>query len=335
MKKLWYLIVPLVILVLVAGMAGCSSGGGQSTPTPSATSTVTSSPTPTSTSTASATPHPTLVMRGMPTATLTPSARIFLPKKTDTISLSTLARNISVTQNLSGYKLLQTVQAVPRVVSVKLPPADDDSQDLSAMVVSLTPAELNEFGIQLSTQTIAQLTPAFPASAPKPYYSIEVQVVLCANDDGSGGAAGAYAMTPDYFTKIIAAANVIYADAGIRLVYNPATDFEKRNSSLLNLDFTIPSNINYWSPASAPPISDAQMATLNKSHNDERQRVGNEYRGKLVLLLCDGDMLVYDSLASRWKIIDRTYAFSWADISYVALPTGEGDVQPWGQPAGS
>ena len=142
-------------------------------------------------------------------------------------------------------------------------------------------------------------------------------------------------MTPDYFTKIIAAANVIYADAGIRLVYNQATDFEKRNSSLLNLDFTIPSNVNYWSPASVPPISDAQMATLNKSHNDERQRVGNEYRGKLVLMLCDGDMLVYDSLASRWKIIDRTYAFSWADISYVALPTGEGDVQPWGQPAGS
>jgi hypothetical protein len=329
MKKLWY-IVPLVILALVVGMTGCTSGnGGQSTPTPSATANVTASPTPVSTSNASATTHPTLVMRGMPTSTPTSAVRIILPKKADTISLSTLARNISVTQNLSGYKLLQTIQAVPRVVSVKLPPADDDSQDLAAMVVSLTPAELNEFGIQLATQTIAQLTPSFPASAPKPYYNIGVQVILCANDDGSGGAAGAYAMTPDYFTKIIAAANVIYANAGIRLVYNPATDFEKRNSSLLNLDFTIPSNINYWSPASAPPISDAQMATLNKSHNDERQNVGNEYRGKLVLMLCDGDMLVYDSLASRWKIIDRTYAFSWADMSYVALPTGEGDVQSW------
>ncbi len=324
MKKLWLVVIPLLVLSLVSGAIGCGNRG-QSTPTPTQAAAVTATPT----ATGIASTHLTIFARGMPTPTSTSAVRIILPNKTDTISLSTLARNISVTQNLSGFKLLQSVQAVPRVVSVKLPLADDDSQDLAAMVVSLTPAELNEFGIQLASQAITQPTPTFPASAPKPYYNIEVQVILCANDDGSGGAAGAYAMTPDYFTKIIAAANVIYADAGIRLVYNQATDFEKRNSSLLNLDFTIPSNVNYWSPASVPPISDAQMATLNKSHNDERQRVGNEYRGKLVLMLCDGDMLVYDSLASRWKIIDRTYAFSWADMSYVALPTGEGDVQSW------
>ena len=329
MKKLWYMIVPVVILVLVVSMMGCTSGGGQSTPTPSVTSTVTASPTPASTSTASTTPHPTLVLRGMPTPTL--AARIILPKKTDTTNLSTLARSISLKQNVSGYKLLETIQAVPRVVSVKPPQPDDDSNDLAAMVVSLTPAELNEFGIQLAAQATPQptATPSFPADAPTPYYNVEVQVILCANDDGSGGAAGANAMTADYFTQIVAAANVIYADAGIRLVYNPSTDFEKRNSTLLNLDFTIPSNVNYWCPASVSPISDTDMTALKKPHDDARQNVGNEYRGKVVLLLCDGNMLVYDSSASRWEVIARTYAFSWADLSYVALPTGEGDVQSW------
>ena len=339
MKRLWLLIVPLLILALLVGVTACAGGGpptATASPTPTGTriepTAAPATPTPTATrlpsTAAPATPTPQVTR---PAATASPAA-IPLPRIEDTTNLTTLMRSTAEKQGFSGYALLEAVQAAPKVSGVKATVPFDDSYDLAAMVLSLTPAALEEFGITLGSQfthAFPTPTPGFPPGAPQPYYDIRVHVILCANDDGSGGAADPNAMTADYFAQIIAATNLIFDDAGIRLVYDPATDFEKRNSTLLNLDFTIPATTNYWLPATLPPLSDLEVAELSKPHADERQRVGREYRGKMVLLLCDGNMLVYDSKLLRWKVISRDHAFSGEDAEFVALPTGQGDVQGW------
>jgi len=330
MKRLWLIVVPMLLLSLVVGAIGCKSGEGQPTPTatPTQTAAVTATSTPTSTSTGISPTHLTFVTRGMPTPT--PSYRGVLPRANDTITLSSLVRTTAARQNLSGYELLEAVQDLPRVISIQPDEPFDDSYDISSLMLSLSTDELSQFGIELASPIdISRIAPVFPEDAPEPYYYIRVQVVLCANDDGSGGAADWNGMTPEFFSQVINTANTIFAGAGMRLVYDPATDFERRNSTLLNLDFTVPSYINYYAPSYAPPINKSYMETLAQPHLDARQSVGREYRGKMVLLLCDGNELVYNSSASRWQMQDRGYAFSWEDLEFVALPTHQGDVLDW------
>ena len=333
MKKLWLVVIPLLVLSLVAGAIGCGNGG-RSTPTatPTQTAAVTATPTPTATSTSTSTTHLTFVTRGMPTPTPSSVRRITLPKAEDTTTLSSLVRTTAANQNLSGYALVDALRGVPRVSAIDLAEGSDDSDFFSALEFSLTEDELSQYNLgALSGITSRVLTPtlSFPADAPTPYYYINVHVILCANDDGSGGAADANAMTADFFKQVIDTANNIFAGAGMRLVYDPATDFEKRNSTLLNLDFTVPSYLNYYAPSYAPPINDSYMKTLQQPHLDERQNVARSYRGEMVFLLCDGNELVYNSSASRWEMIDRGYAFSGEDCEFVAMPTHQGDIQDW------
>ncbi|MFN9941402.1 MAG: hypothetical protein ACK56I_18175, partial [bacterium] len=120
---------------------------------------------------------------------------------------------------------------------------------------------------------------------------------------------------------------IIYKSVGVQFAYNPATDFQRVNSSLLNLDFTAPPDLNYDQPESQPPLTDEQVNNLAKAHSDERQRIGREHRHKMVLLFCDGNMLAYDKGQKRWTMIFRTFAFSGEDAEFVALPTGKGELQ--------
>ena len=149
-KRLWLIMIPLLVLSLVAGAIGCGNGG-RSTPTPTATPTqtasVTATPTPTSASTGTSTTHLTLVTRGVPTPTPSSARRITLPKAEDTTDFSSLVRTTAAGQNLSGYALVDALRRVPRVSAIDLAEGQDDSDFFSALEFSLTEDELSQYNL--------------------------------------------------------------------------------------------------------------------------------------------------------------------------------------------
>ena len=210
-----------------------------------------------------------------------------------------LLRAIRTRQEVSGQDLLRAYRALPTVAAVQLLPQFDDSDDIQTLLISLTDAERAELGLNLPEEP-TPLAPAPPSA--QSGCQVRVHAILCANDDGSGGASSANAIDATFVEKLVDATNVIYQNTGIQFVYDPATDFEKVNSSLLNLDFTVPTGLNFNLPESKPPLNKEQMIKLKKPHTDERQKVGRQHRHKMVLLFCDGNQLVYapDDLWHRW-----------------------------------
>lgn len=235
-----------------------------------------------------------------------------------------LLRSIHSRQKISGQRLLNEFRALPRIKAIRLPQGVDDSDDIVPILMTLTDTKRVEFGFGL------QVRPVLPTPLPRafqPVYRIRVHAILCANDDGSGGAADPNAVDANYIKEVLDTTNVIYQSAGIQFVYRPTTDFERINSSLLNLDFTVPTDLNFDLPESQPPLTDKQIEELAKPHGDERQRVGRQYHYKMVLLFCDGNELIFDKTQGRWVLITRRYAFSSGEGEFVALPACKGDLQ--------
>ncbi|MCI5144424.1 MAG: hypothetical protein D3923_02610, partial [Candidatus Electrothrix sp. AR3] len=235
-----------------------------------------------------------------------------------------ILKSISITKKLTGKRLIHAFNAIPKISAIRSPQGFDDSNDIHSMLLTLTDTERTELDVAVPSLTRC---PAPPTPTPQPSCLVRVHAILCANDDGSGGAADPNAVDANYIKQLIATTSVIYQHVGIQFVYDPAHDFEQINSSLLNLDFTVPSNLNFNLPESQPPLTETEIQDLGKPHADERQRIGKQYRHKMVLLFCDGNMLSYDKKNKLWIIITRTYAFSGGDAEFVALPTGKGDLQ--------
>jgi len=293
-KKLLLVVIPLLVLSLAVNAIGCG-GGGQSTPTPTAAPTqtvaVSATPTPASTSSDIST-FLTLVTRGM--ATATPTYRGVLPGTSDTFSFSSQVRTTAAMQNLSGYALVDALRAVPRVSALSENEGYQDVNDISALLLSLSEDELSQYA--LDNPYNSRYTPTefitFPDGAPTPHYFVNVRVILCANDDGSGGAASYSAVTASFMKQVVDVANSIYDDAGIWLMYNPETDFETVDDTMVNLDFTVPADINYNTSSNTPPLSEAEIKALAQEHYEARQSLARQHRGEMVILCTDGNELV-------------------------------------------
>jgi hypothetical protein len=238
-----------------------------------------------------------------------------------------ILKTISLRERLDGERLIRAFRALPKVSSIRLPQGFDDSGDTSSLLLSLTDDDRTKLKLTLPAAMRRPAPPAPPPPTAEPSCKIHVHAILCANDDGSGGASGPNAVDANYIAQLLNTTNVIYQDTGIQIVYDPATDFEQVNSALLNLDFTVPAGLDFSRPESQSPLSDTQIERLSKLHVDERQRIGRQHRHKMVLLFCDGNELIYDQVHKRWTIIPRTFAFSGGDLEYVALPTGKGNLQ--------
>lgn len=95
--------------------------------------------------------------------------------------------------------------------------------------------------------------------APKPTYHARVHAILAGNDDGSCGASKSKAVDAAWLGSMFNKANAIYKSTGIQFAYNRGKDFERINSTLLNLDYIVPSGFDYDQPKSDPALSDKQL----------------------------------------------------------------------------
>ncbi len=238
-----------------------------------------------------------------------------------------LLASIHKRKNVFGPKLLKEFYTQPCLSAVHLPMGLDDSKDESALMYMLSDAQRLELGFPV--EEAEEIYHPIPRSAPpQPIHRILVHGILCANNDGSGGAAGTNAMDATFLVEGISRLNTIYLGTGIQFDYDPLKDFEIINDSLLNLDFTVPQDIDLTLPESQPPLSTSEINKLKKEHSEKRQEVTGRYCNKMVFLFCDGNMLSYDQ-SLGWVIVKRSYAFSGGNLNYIAMPTNKGNFQWW------
>lgn len=179
--------------------------------------------------------------------------------------LVNLLKSIKAQYGLEGEELLRAFKEVPKITATKLPDGFDDSNDIYPFLNCLTNEELLELGLEIHQMPRPQINPIVPDISLKPYCQIRVQAILCANDDGNGGASVSNAVDATYVKQLIDGTNTIYEKVGIQFVFDPMNDFEKINSTLLNEEFTIPLDIDLNVPETQSPFDTDTV--LGGQHN--------------------------------------------------------------------
>ena len=175
------------------------------------------------------------------------------------------------------------------------------SAELAAQLASAEPGRLPADEAQLK---------AWPdLSWPPPHTQIRLHVIRTANDDGSE----ASPMTEAHFSNRLPTINQIYAPAGIEFLFNPATDFQFIQDTLLNKTFSIDVNPNdYPNPNMEPPTETASFKAA-------RRALADQYRGKLVIFMADEDQLWYDEDAGYWRVSTDVWSASSHNERYVSM----------------
>ena len=126
-----------------------------------------------------------------------------------------------------------------------------------------------------------------------PVYKVRLHVIRTADNDGSRSAN----ITANGFKNVVNEMNFIYYKAGIEFVFDPATDFEHKNATVLNHQFTVLDDLSqYTDPDEAPPES----ATISTWNTAFRRATADLHRGKIVLFFSWGSKLVFDENLGHW-----------------------------------
>jgi hypothetical protein len=200
-----------------------------------------------------------------------------------------------------------------RVQAVGLaPPAYNDELDDSSVIYLMSPAERSARGLRVPPQVFAKVDLTKLKMAPQPVRSLRLRAIRTANDDGSEAAT----ISPANIAKLVDQANAVWAGAGIQFVFDPAMDFEVRNNTVLNHDFTVKGDpATFASPDKAPEVD-------KEPHAAARTKIGKEMQGRIVVFFRHGDKLVYDQAKKHWTVSASTGGFSSAAGEYVAMSRG-------------
>jgi hypothetical protein len=98
--------------------------------------------------------------------------------------------------------------------------------------------------------------------------------------------------TAAHVQEVFKYVNELYKQADVCFIFDPESDFDLiRRSTLLNLDMLKqPQNvIDAW-----PKNRDYDLNKYSKPLDDEKERVGKEYPGKLVIFVGSGDRYCFD-----------------------------------------
>ncbi|HOW67590.1 MAG TPA: hypothetical protein P5186_27750 [Candidatus Paceibacterota bacterium] len=189
----------------------------------------------------------------------------------------------------------------------------NDLFDDSSEVYLMSNEERFRLGIRLEPQIVGKV----PAGIlrPQPIHKLRVHAIRTANDNGSEAAT----ITADEVKLLVDQANVVYYSSGIEFVFDPAQDFETRNSTLLNHDFTTTVNGALYTHKDVEPPTSAEESA---PHTAERTRVANLYPGKIVFYFRWGDRWRYDDDLHHWVLKPASGgSSSWA-APYVNMTRG-------------
>lgn len=129
-------------------------------------------------------------------------------------------------------------------------------------------------------------------------YEIRIQAIRTANDDGSQPATA----TSNDILNLVNGANTIFNQAGIRFLFDPVTDFETINSTLLNQDFTLLEDISRFTNIEEEPAKNDDI------HKEARFKIASLYEDKITIFFRYGSALSYDH--GKWKVTAAKLAWS-------------------------
>lgn len=147
-------------------------------------------------------------------------------------------------------------------------------------------------------------------------YKLRLQIIAVANDDGSDAAG----ITANTVTGYLPTLNQIMAPADIEFVYDPANDYLKIHSTLLNRDFT---------PLELPNVGkdkwDHEPVVDSASHSEARTSLAMQFRKKLVVIYRKRKKLAEDD-DGNWYIASKGGGSSSAGSYFVNMSTSSNAV---------
>ncbi len=123
-------------------------------------------------------------------------------------------------------------------------------------------------------------------------YQIRLQAIATADSDG-GNASPVSAAT---ITNLLPDLNEIFSSTRIQIVFDPATDFVQKDSTILNQRFSLLAGVDpadYHDEDVAPPTS-------RDWHDAARRFEADKYRDKLTIFFASPDELVYSASQGHW-----------------------------------
>ncbi len=194
-----------------------------------------------------------------------------------------------------------------------VPRGFQDGDDYSSLPFLLDADELQKLGMKAARPEIPEIGwhAQMALKRESPVYKVHIHAIRTANDNGTHAAT----ISPQEIKRYVDQANRVWWSSGIEFVFDPDKDFEHRDSTLLNYDCTLD---DYWENFRDPDWSPTR--TDGTKYDEERMRVGNEYKGKLVVFFRYGNGFQFDEEKNVWKHTPGTGGFSSSTKSFVAMP---------------
>lgn len=132
-----------------------------------------------------------------------------------------------------------------------------------------------------------------PPPAPAPLYTIRIHAIATADNNGAN-------MSPVTAANVAAklpALNAIFAPNRIQFLFDPATDFETRNSTLLNQRLGVVGNLADYTDPNVPP------PTTTEQYMAARVAAADEHRDKVTIFFAAPLALQYQAATGRWALL--------------------------------
>jgi hypothetical protein len=144
---------------------------------------------------------------------------------------------------------------------------------------------------------------------------IRVQIVATADDDGSNAAS----ISPQDVASQLAVVDQIFAPADIRFVFDPARDFVRISSTLLNQDFSL-----MEPPNAGPDQWDHDPMRDAASHSTARTELAKQFGARLVIIYRNRRKVEQNETTKLYSIVPSGGGSSGARAHYVNMSTLSG-----------
>jgi hypothetical protein len=144
---------------------------------------------------------------------------------------------------------------------------------------------------------------------------IRVQIVATADDDGSNAAS----ISPQDVARQLAVVDQIFAPADIRFVFDPARDFVRISSTLLNQDFSL-----MEPPNAGPDQWDHDPMRDAASHSTARTELAKQFGARLVIIYRNRRKVEQNETTKLYSIVPSGGGSSGARAHYVNMSTLSG-----------